>query len=104
MAILATYVINPAERKNYTVDYTAWLGVGDVLDSAVVDVTPVTAPALDVTVSIDAVTNIVKLVVGPGGTDSTDYDVEITATTVGTPACGSEIKVDCLIFTVKDAC
>ena len=104
MAILATYPLHTSERKNYSADYTKWLGVGDLLDSATVSVTPVTSPPLPATVSVDVATNTVKVVVGPGGVDGQEYDVQITAVTVGSPTCGSEIKVDCLVFIVKDGC
>ena len=104
MSILATYPLNTAERKNYSLDYTKWLGTGDVLDSAVAVASPVTAPVLPVTVSVDTVNNLVRLTVGPGGVDGTDYEVKVSATTVGTVDCGSEIKVDCLAFTVSGGC
>lgn len=87
----------PGEKKLYTADYSQWLSAGETLATVTYVVTPVTVPALQVTGSaIDGAGKTVSFFVG-GGTDSSQYEITLTATTnIG------EIKVDAVFYAVKN--
>ena len=97
--ILERFTKQPAEVKDYDVDYAEWLDPkSDSLDTAVAVVTCITDPtdtALVVnTVEVDL--KSVKLWVS-GGTDKQRYKVTIQALTLGGRLDESE-----LIFSIKD--
>lgn len=79
MAILGTFIKQPADVVDYDVDFgTEWLPTGDKLASASASVTP-SGLTLGSTI-IDVTETVVKQWVS-GGTAGTTYKVEITATT-----------------------
>lgn len=93
MAILATYTKQPAERKDYDLDYSDWLPNGDTVASATATVSP-SGLTVDAPVVVSGKT--VKLWVS-GGTGGVKYKVTVKATTtVG------RIDEEELIFNVKD--
>lgn len=97
--ILATYQKQPAEVKDYDIDYLPWLSpMGDTIDNISASVACMTDPA-DTAMAIDSVSNTVSLAKLwiSGGTDKQKYKVTITVTTVGGRTDQSE-----LIFKVKD--
>ena len=96
--ILAKYEKQPAEVKDYDIDYAEWLGpVGDTVATATTTVTCDTEPVP--TLEIDSImksTTAVKLWVS-GGTAGVRYKVTVKMTTAGGRLDESE-----LVFTVKD--
>lgn len=96
---LATYDKQPAEAKDYDIDYAEWLAVpGDTLDEVIVEVlclTDTTDTTLEVYETQITPTRI-KLWVR-GGTDGARYKVTVTVATVGRRIDQSE-----LIFKIKD--
>ena len=96
--ILAKYEKQPAEVKDYDIDYSEWLGpVADTVASTTAIVTSVTetVPTLVVD-SIEQSTTTVKLWIS-GGTAGVSYKVTVQMTTAGGRLDESE-----LVFTVKD--
>lgn len=96
--ILAKYEKQPAEVKDYDIDYAEWLGpVGDTVASTTAIVTSVTeaVPTLEID-SIEESTTTVKLWVS-GGTGGVSYKVTVQMTTAGGRLDESE-----LVFKVKD--
>lgn len=96
--ILAKYEKQPAEVKDYDIDYSEWLGpVADTVASTTAIVTSVTeaVPTLEID-SIEASTTTVKLWVS-GGTGGVSYKVTVQMTTAGGRLDESE-----LVFKVKD--
>lgn len=97
--ILETYEKQPAEIKDYDVDFTPWLlPMGDTLTNVDVEVTCITDPD-DETLECFEVQHTareVKLWIR-GGTDGNRYKVEILAGTAGGRLDESE-----LIFIVKN--
>lgn len=97
--ILATYEKQPAEVKDYDIDYSAWLNAAnDTLQSATASVictNNATDTALIIT-SVVTQTPLVKLWMS-GGTTGCKYKVTVLATTVGGRVDESE-----LVFKVKD--
>ena len=96
--ILAKYEKQPAEVKDYDIDYAEWLGpVADEVASATADVTSDTEPTPTLVVdSIEDSTTVVKLWIS-GGTAGVRYKVTVKLTTAGGRLDESE-----LVFTVKD--
>ncbi len=96
--ILAKYEKQPAEVKDYDIDYSEWLGPPtDTVSSLVTVVTCATevVPAL-VVQTFETAATTVKLWIA-GGTDGARYKVTVRMTTAGGRIDESE-----LIFTVKD--
>lgn len=96
--ILATYEKQPAEVKDYDIDYTQWLSPAeDVLDgvTAVVSSTAETSPTLVVDL-VQHTVYVAKIWLS-GGTPGVRYKVTVQAQTVGGRLDESE-----LIFNVKD--
>lgn len=96
--ILAKYEKQPAEVKDYDIDYSEWLGpVADEVASVATVVTSDSeaVPTLVVD-STEQSTTVVKLWIS-GGTTGTRYKVTVRMTTAGGRLDESE-----LVFTVKD--
>lgn len=97
--ILDRYIKQPAEVKDYDVDYSLWLTpMTDSILNAVASVVCITNPA-NTSFVIDQVEftpSTVKVWVS-GGTDQEKYKVSILTRTVGGRIDESE-----LLFTVKD--
>ena len=96
--ILAKYEKQPAEVKDYDIDYSEWLGpVADTVASTTAIVTSVTetVPTLEID-SIMETSTTVKLWVS-GGTGGVSYKVTVQMTTAGGRLDESE-----LVFKVKD--
>lgn len=96
--ILAKYEKQPAEVKDYDIDYSEWLGpVGDTVASTTAIVTSVTeaVPTLEIDSIMDSST-AVKLWIS-GGTGGVSYKVTVQMTTAGGRLDESE-----LVFKVKD--
>ena len=96
--ILAKYEKQPAEVKDYDIDYSEWLGpVADTVASTTAIVTSVTeaVPTLEID-SIMETSTTVKLWVS-GGTGGVSYKVTVQMTTTGGRLDESE-----LVFKVKD--
>ncbi|MEO8021069.1 hypothetical protein [Polaromonas sp.] len=95
--ILGKHDKQPAEVKDYPIDYSEWLSeipAGDTLASAIAVATCTTTPA-DTALVVD------QVIVSPigvavwlsAGTDGETYKVTVTATTVGGRVDQSEITV-----------
>ena len=97
--ILEKYTKQPAERKDYDIEYAEWLApVGDTLDQVTPTVECLTDPA-DTSFLVESVSitsTRAKLWIS-GGTHSHKYKITIKAETVGGRLDESE-----LIFSVKD--
>ena len=97
--ILATFNKQPAELKDYDVDYSTWLSqISDTIDNVEASVACLTNP-LDTSLVVDRLQNtslLVKLWM-IGGLSGQKYKVTITVSTVGGRIDESE-----LIFKVKD--
>lgn len=92
MAILGTFVKQPADRLDYDVDYTDWLTVGDSIEGALVMSSPNG-------LTVDSVFNNtprIKIWLS-GGTDKVRYKVTLTATTAD-----GRVKQDEFLVVVKD--
>ncbi len=96
--ILAKYEKQPAEVKDYDIDYSEWLGpVADTVDVPTATVTSATEPVPTLEVdSIEQATTAVKLWIS-GGTAGVSYKVTVQMTTAGGRLDESE-----LVFKVKD--
>lgn len=98
MAIIARYIKQPAEYKDYDIDYGDWLLPGDSVDAVSTDVVCITDPS-DTELSVANVQNtltVVKLWIA-GGTHGNRYKVTVTVTTVA-----GRIDEEEIIYTVKD--
>ncbi len=96
--ILATYEKQPAEYKDYDIDYSQWLTpADDVINAVTATVTSTTeaTPTLVVDL-IQSTVYIAKLWV-EGGTAGTKYKITVLMTTDGGRIDESE-----LIFNIKD--
>jgi len=95
---LKKYVKATNERKRYSIDYSDWLDVGELLSGVVFSVPTnnVTTPLVidDIAITPDGLG--VQYYVS-GGVDGEQYEVLATATTSG-----AQIKVDDLLFTVRE--
>jgi hypothetical protein len=104
MTKLATYVKQPAEVKDYDIDYGPWLTpVEDTLDTIEVSIICLTDPSDTELVCQPfppMTATVCKLWIS-GGTDGANYKVTVRATTVGT-AVGSRVDESELIFKIKD--
>lgn len=96
--ILAKYEKQPAEVKDYDIDYAEWLGpVGDTVATATTTVTCDAEPVPTLLVdSVETSDTLVKLWVS-GGTGGVSYKVTVRMTTAGGRLDESE-----LVFKVKD--
>lgn len=96
--ILAKYEKQPAEVKDYDIDYADWLiPVEDTIDSITTSVTSETqaVPTLEVDYTQNTIT-LAKLWVS-GGTVGTQYKITVLMTTVDGRIDESE-----LVFSIKD--
>lgn len=97
--ILAKYIKQPSEFKDYDIDYTPWLTPpGDTIDNVETSVVCITDPA-DTSLVVDRTENtamLVKLWIG-GGEAGKQYKVTVVITT---PA--GRIDESELGFKVKD--
>lgn len=97
--ILATYTKQPAEVKDYDVDYLPWLTPpSDTIDNVETAVVCMTDP-LDTALAVDRTANtatLVKLWI-TGGTANAKYKVTIK---ISTPA--GRVDESELIFKIKD--
>lgn len=95
---LKKYVKAASERKRYSINYSDWLDVGELLTDVVftIPTNNVSTPLVvdDVGVTPDGLG--VQYYVS-GGADGEQYEVVATATTSG-----AQIKVDDLLFTVRE--
>ena len=100
---LARITKRSTEDKNYTIDYSSWLQVGDTISSVSVVSVPVTAPVLsaNAAVATGAVSVVISL---SGGLVDAVYGVTVQIfidSSVGAP---SQIKDDCLEVDIEDRC
>ena len=94
---LTRYVKAEGERKRYRIDYSEWLDTGETLSDVVFTIPVNTTPPLvvdDIAITPDGLG--VQYYVS-GGADGEQYEVLATATTSG-----AQIKVDDLLFTVRE--
>ena len=96
--VIARYTQSPGEVKNYQLDYTQWLSVGETISNTTAEISPVSVPPLGVVATIDPTLLSVSALVS-GGLESNDYTVKIITTTSG-----GQIKEDCIEFTVENSC
>jgi len=96
--VIARYTQTSTETKNYRVDYSAWLGEGETIDSVVASVTPITPAPLVVSASVLVSLTDVSLVIS-GGEPDTDYVVQIAVTTSA-----AQVKEDCIEMGIVDSC
>lgn len=98
MAIIARYTKQPAEYKDYDVDYSEWLLPHDTIDIVATEVQCLTDES-DQSLTVESIENTltrVKLWIR-GGTHGRKYKLTITVTTVA-----GRIDEEEIIFTVKD--
>lgn len=96
---LGRFSKTPSERKRYAIDYSEWLDTGELVSSFVFSVSPVdaTTPFLvDASSLSSSGTSVVFFV--SGGTDGSQYTVDIKSTTSG-----GQIKEDTVLFAVRAA-
>ncbi len=94
---LTKYVKAAGERKRYSIDYSEWLDVGEVLTDVQFAIpTNTTTPLVVDDVMIEPDPTGVQYYVS-GGVDSTNYEVVVTATTSG-----AQVKEDTILFTVRE--
>ena len=92
--ILGAIIQQPAERKDYDLDFTNWFGnSGDTLVSTEVTSSPA---GLNVTAVIASPTRV-KLWISEG-VDGTEYSVEVTSTTAAGRIKQDELAVRILEF------
>lgn len=95
---LVKYVKATNERKRYSIDYSDWLDIGELLTDVIftIPTNNVTTPLVinDIAITPDGLG--VQYYVS-GGADGEQYEVLATATTSG-----AQIKVDDLLFTVRE--
>ena len=95
---LKKYVKGAGERKRYSIDYSDWLDIGELLTGVVftIPTNNVSAPLVvdDVAVTPDG---LGVQYYCSGGADGEQYEVVATATTSG-----AQIKVDDLLFNVRE--
>lgn len=95
---LKKYVKATNERKRYSIDYSDWLDVGELLTDVAftIPTNNITTPLVvdDVAIMPDGLG--VQYYVS-GGVDGEQYEVVAIATTSG-----AQIKVDDLLFTVRE--
>lgn len=97
--ILATFEKQPAEYKDYDIDYSPWLlSMDDELDDVEVRVDPLTDPT-DTTLECDnfAFTSVTGKFWVRGGTAGNRYKLTVLATTLGGRIDESE-----LVFRIKE--
>lgn len=96
--ILATYEKQPAEYKDYDIDYSLWLTpADDVIDTVTAAVTSATEATPTLLVSLVQNSVYVSKLWIEGGTVGTKYKVTVLMTTDGGRIDESE-----LIFNIKD--
>ena len=100
--ILAKYEKQPAEVKDYDIDYAEWLGpVGDTVATAVAVVTSDAGPVPTLKVdSVETSDTAVKLWVS-GGTAGVRYKITVLMTTTGIAGKTRKDESE-LVFTVKE--
>lgn len=95
---LKKYVKATNERKRYSIDYSDWLDVGELLTDVAftIPTNNITTPLVvdDIAITPDGLG--VQYYVS-GGVDGEQYEVLATATTSG-----AQIKADDLLFTVRE--
>lgn len=95
---LKKYVKAASERKRYSINYSDWLDIGELLTGVTftIPANNATTPLVvdDVAVTPDGLG--VQYYVS-GGADGEQYEVVATATTSG-----AQIKVDDLLFSVRE--
>lgn len=92
--ILDKYIKQPAEVKDYDIDFSEWLPTGDTISTYEADVVCIVGTDDD-TLTVDsqsASSTTVKTWLS-GGTDGCTYKVTVTVTTVGGRVDQSEFKV-----------
>lgn len=96
--ILATYEKQPAEIKDYDIDYREWLApADDIIDSVTATVTSATEDTPTLVVDSVQFTVFVAKVWLSGGTTGVKYKVTVQVQTAGGRLDESE-----LIFNIKD--
>ena len=96
--ILERYEKQPAELKDYDIDYAEWLApVSDTLNTVIATVTSADEDTPTLTCNTVFVSPTSAKFWVAGGTDGVKYKLTATATTVGGRVDQSE-----LVFTVKD--
>lgn len=95
---LKKYVKAASERKRYSINYSDWLDIGETLTNVVFTI-PTNNPSTPLVVDDVAVTpdSLGVQYYVSGGADGEQYEVVATATTSGT-----QIKIDDLLFTVRE--
>ena len=86
--ILAKYEKQPAEVKDYDIDYSEWLTAGDNVQAASVEVAPV-----GLTVESTFINDPRVKIWVSGGTTGTTYKLTVTATTADGRVKQDEFKV-----------
>jgi hypothetical protein len=81
MAVLGKFRQTPIERKRYTIDYSDWLGTGELLSSIVFASVPSSpTPAAVDSSALNSAHNGAVLFVS-GGVDGVTYQILVTAVT-----------------------
>lgn len=95
---LGKYFKTPSDRKRYTIDYSDWLDVGELVESVTFGVTPVDAPPLVVDgVSIDPGKRSIVFYAS-GGVEGGAYTVSPTMV-----SSGGQVREDAIKYFVRAA-
>jgi hypothetical protein len=95
---VARFKKTPAERKQYTVDYSSWLETEEIISGLAVTVTPATDPVLEADSSYILPDNKGVGFYIRGGTAGQIYDVDLIVTTST-----GQIKEDVIVMQVVSA-
>jgi len=94
---LGRYSQSPDEVIKYSIDYTDWLGTGEVVSSVAYTVTPTTSPALQVTNDSVAGDGLTATFFLSGGITGRTYTVSAIADTDG-----GQSKEVCIYVSVQE--
>ena len=88
----------PSEQKIYTIDYSAWLGDGELIVGVESSISPTTSPPFSASAGINATQNALVVTAGSG----LDHNTYVLTLLVETNL--SQFREDCLQFIVEELC
>lgn len=87
-----TLIKQPADQRDYDIDFARWIPDGDTITTATAIVTPI-VPATDIVIESVAITSPVVKVWISGGLDGSTYKITVTASTTGGRIKETEFKL-----------
>lgn len=93
---VARFIKTPEEKKQYTINYTDWLGADETIVSTAFEIAPDDGVLIVNASSIDSTGKFVSFFIS-GGTDTANYKVVCRVTTST-----GQIKEDYLLFAVDE--